>query len=133
MHPTTRTPAKKYGKECELPSFHNHPPISMFLLYPLTHTSLPPPQPHPAFLPRLNVKKKLGFKTISEIFKSGFSRLPVYDKDKNDIVGVVFTKDLIFVDPEDEMEVRGALGGRVRGKGMGTGSLCLDERMGSAC
>ena len=35
-----------------------------------------------------------------EIFKSGYSRIPVYEKSKNDIVGLILTKDLIFVDPE---------------------------------
>lgn len=35
-----------------------------------------------------------------EIFKSGYSRIPVYEKSKNDIVGLILAKDLIFVDPE---------------------------------
>jgi metal transporter CNNM len=35
-----------------------------------------------------------------EIFKSGYSRIPVYDKDRHDVVGLILAKDLIFVDPE---------------------------------
>ena len=35
-----------------------------------------------------------------EIFKAGYSRIPVYDQDRNDIVGIILAKDLIFVDPE---------------------------------
>jgi CBS domain containing-hemolysin-like protein len=35
-----------------------------------------------------------------EIFKSGYSRIPVYENSKNDIVGLILAKDLIFVDPE---------------------------------
>ena len=42
---------------------------------------------------------------MSEIFRSGYSRVPVVGKDKNDIVGILYTKDLIFVDPEDETPV----------------------------
>jgi len=54
----------------------------------------------------LCTEDKLDFKTISQIFKSGYSRIPVYKRDKNDIVGLLFTKDLIFIDPEDETPVR---------------------------
>lgn len=32
------------------------------------------------------------------IFKSGYSRIPVYDRDRNDIIGLILAKDLIFVD-----------------------------------
>ena len=37
---------------------------------------------------------------VYEIFKSGYSRIPVFDKDENDILGLLLAKDLIFVDPE---------------------------------
>ena len=37
---------------------------------------------------------------LSEIFKSGYSRIPVYGVDKHDIVGLILTKDLIFLDPD---------------------------------
>lgn len=36
---------------------------------------------------------------ISEVFKSGFSRIPVYGRDQSDILGLLHTKDLIFLDP----------------------------------
>ena len=48
----------------------------------------------------ISVAEKLSYKLIYEIFKSGFSRIPVYDKDKDDIVGLILAKDLIFIDPE---------------------------------
>ena len=38
--------------------------------------------------------------TLSKIFKSGYSRIPVYGRNTNDIVGLILTKDLIFLDPE---------------------------------
>jgi metal transporter CNNM len=54
----------------------------------------------------LSLDDKLNFKTIAHIFKSGFSRLPIYGDDKNDMQGLLFTKDLIFIDPEDDTPVQ---------------------------
>jgi metal transporter CNNM len=54
----------------------------------------------------LNIDEKLNFETISKIFKTGFSRIPVYEITKNNVVGLLFVKDLIFIDPEDESSVR---------------------------
>lgn len=48
----------------------------------------------------------LNFQKITQIFKSGYSRIPVYEKDRHDIVGILLVKDLIFVDPDDETPVR---------------------------
>jgi metal transporter CNNM len=47
----------------------------------------------------LALAEKLTNKTLSEIFKSGYSRIPVFDMDRNDVIGVILTKDLIFIDP----------------------------------
>ncbi|OQS05476.1 hypothetical protein THRCLA_02397 [Thraustotheca clavata] len=41
----------------------------------------------------------LNRETIETMYRSGYSRIPVWGKDINDIIGVVFVKDLIFVDP----------------------------------
>jgi metal transporter CNNM len=54
----------------------------------------------------LNVDEKLNFETIAIIFKTGYSRIPVYEVSRNNIIGLLFVKDLIFVDPEDETSVR---------------------------
>lgn len=35
-----------------------------------------------------------------EIFKSGYSRIPVFDKDRNDVAGLILAKDLLFIDPD---------------------------------
>ncbi|CAM9847931.1 unnamed protein product [Chrysoparadoxa australica] len=51
-------------------------------------------------------EQRLGFQLISDIFKAGFSRIPVYGKDRNDILGLLLAKDLIFIDPEDETPVK---------------------------
>lgn len=50
----------------------------------------------------LSLSENLGYKTLSEIFKYGYSRIPVYNSNTNDMVGLLLAKDLIFVDPEDE-------------------------------
>ncbi|CAM9946697.1 unnamed protein product, partial [Discosporangium mesarthrocarpum] len=50
----------------------------------------------------LGVDQKLNFKTLSVIFKSGFSRIPVFGNNRNDIIGLLFTKDLIFIHSEEE-------------------------------
>ncbi|TMW60487.1 hypothetical protein Poli38472_000529 [Pythium oligandrum] len=39
--------------------------------------------------------------TIKRIYQSGFSRVPVWDKDPNDITGVFFVKDLVLIDPTE--------------------------------
>ena len=56
----------------------------------------------------------LDFKVISQVFHLGHSRIPVYSSkasskppsDPNDIVGLLFTKDLILLDPEDATLVK---------------------------
>lgn len=58
---------------------------------------------HHAFM--LSKGDQLDYGTVSEIFRSGFSRIPIYGHSRNDIVGVLVTKDLIFVDPEDAVPI----------------------------
>lgn len=48
----------------------------------------------------------LDFETISEIMKSGFSRIPVYDGDRKNIVTLLYIKDLAFVDTDDNTPLR---------------------------
>ena len=47
----------------------------------------------------LSIDIDLNYQCISDIFQSGFSRIPIYDNDRNNIVGLLLSKDLIFVDP----------------------------------
>lgn len=54
----------------------------------------------------LSVDEKLSFETIATIFKTGYSRIPVYEVSKNNVIGLLFVKDLIFIDPEDETPIR---------------------------
>ncbi|XP_026532419.1 metal transporter CNNM1 [Notechis scutatus] len=44
----------------------------------------------------------LDFSTVSEILRSGYTRIPVYEGERRDnIVDLLFVKDLAFVDPDD--------------------------------
>ncbi|XP_058984113.1 unextended protein isoform X1 [Musca domestica] len=48
----------------------------------------------------------LDFETVSEIMKSGFSRIPVYDGDRKNIITLLYIKDLAFVDPDDNTPLK---------------------------
>lgn len=50
----------------------------------------------------LNVENKLNFETMATIFKTGYSRIPVYEDVCTNIIGMLFVKDLIFINPVDE-------------------------------
>jgi metal transporter CNNM len=54
----------------------------------------------------LSSDEKLGFDTVAKIFKTGYSRIPVYEVTKSNVIGLLFVKDLIFLDPEDEIPVK---------------------------
>nr|XP_020457556.1 metal transporter CNNM1 isoform X2 [Monopterus albus] len=43
----------------------------------------------------------LDFCTMSDVMQSGFTRIPVYQNEKSNIVNILFVKDLAFVDPDD--------------------------------
>jgi metal transporter CNNM len=54
----------------------------------------------------LNITDKLDYDVIKKIFKRGFSRIPVYETEKRNVMGVIFTKDLVLIDPEDGIPVK---------------------------
>ena len=56
----------------------------------------------------LEASRKLTFDTLLEIYKGGYTRIPVYDgtKSRDVIVGILYVKDLILVDPDDAIEVQ---------------------------
>ncbi|XP_054466423.1 metal transporter CNNM4-like [Anoplopoma fimbria] len=43
----------------------------------------------------------LDFNTMSEIMESGYTRIPVYEHERSNIVDILYVKDLAFVDPDD--------------------------------
>ena len=42
---------------------------------------------------------RLNFEHMMDLYKSGYTRIPVYDRDPQLIIGILYTKDLILVDP----------------------------------
>ena len=52
---------------------------------------------------------RLNFENLLEVYKSGYTRIPVYESTRQNVVGILFTKDLILIDPDDEIEVSAVL------------------------
>ncbi|XP_015908018.1 unextended protein isoform X2 [Parasteatoda tepidariorum] len=48
----------------------------------------------------------LNFETMAEITRSGYSRIPVFEGNRNNIVALLNIKDLAFVDPDDNSPLR---------------------------
>ena len=74
----------------------------------------------------VNVDDRLNFETMSTIFKTGYSRIPVYENDVHNIVGLLFVKDLIFINPIDETPIRNF----VDIFGRGANVVWLDDKLG---
>mmetsp|Transcript_2582 Transcript_2582/g.7605 ORF Transcript_2582/g.7605 Transcript_2582/m.7605 type:complete len:748 (+) Transcript_2582:102-2345(+) len=53
----------------------------------------------------IDVRSKLSFDELLRCYKSGFTRIPVFKDDPSNVVGLLFAKDLILVDPDDEIPV----------------------------
>ena len=49
----------------------------------------------------LDVLSILDFRTMTLIMQSGHSRIPVFENERHNVVGLLFVKDLAFVDPDD--------------------------------
>ena len=57
---------------------------------------------------KININDRLNFEILLEIFKKGYSRIPVFSNNSNEdveIVGILSVKELILLDPEDEIPV----------------------------
>jgi metal transporter CNNM len=48
----------------------------------------------------LDINTELNHKTLRDIYSQGFSRIPIYDRTKDNIVGVLMTRDLILINPD---------------------------------
>uniref|UniRef100_A0A4X2JYU5 Metal transporter n=1 Tax=Vombatus ursinus TaxID=29139 RepID=A0A4X2JYU5_VOMUR len=49
----------------------------------------------------LDASAVLDFSVMSTIMQSGYTRIPVYEEERSNIVDMLYLKDLAFVDPED--------------------------------
>ncbi|KAJ3666591.1 hypothetical protein Zmor_002028 [Zophobas morio] len=54
----------------------------------------------------LDYEAVLDFETVSEIMKSGYSRVPVFEGNRQNIVTMLYIKDLAFVDPDDNTPLK---------------------------
>eukprot|EP01083_Nonionella_stella_P274145 930504_1 len=54
----------------------------------------------------LEAREKLTHTTMARILGAGHSRVPVYERVRHNIIGVVIVKRLIILDPDDGREVR---------------------------
>lgn len=54
----------------------------------------------------LEYSSVLDFETVTEIMKRGYTRIPVYEGDKSNIVALLNIKDLALVDPDDKMPLK---------------------------
>ena len=48
----------------------------------------------------LEVDTYLNMETLTKIYQAGYSRVPIYEKDRENIVGILLTRELILVNPE---------------------------------
>ena len=74
----------------------------------------------------VNVDDRLSFETMSIIFKTGYSRIPVYENNVSNVVGLLFVKDLIFINPVDCTPVRSF----VEIFGRGSHVVWMDDKLG---
>lgn len=57
----------------------------------------------------LESNTRLNFESMLEIYRSGYTRIPVFNGSRNNIIGILYSKDLILIDPDDEVEVKAVL------------------------
>lgn len=48
----------------------------------------------------------LGFETMSHIMKQGYTRIPIYEEDRSNVIALLNIKDLAFVDPDDNTPLK---------------------------
>ena len=50
---------------------------------------------------------------LRRTLRAGFTRIPVYEDSRDNIVGILYAKDLILVDPDDGVEINAVLSFRL--------------------
>ncbi|KAK2163770.1 hypothetical protein LSH36_74g03016 [Paralvinella palmiformis] len=54
----------------------------------------------------IDINSMLDFDTMNDIMRTGFTRIPVYEMDKTNIVAILNIKDLAFIDPDDKTPLK---------------------------
>eukprot|EP00921_Rhytidocystis_pertsovi_P000558 GHVQ01001033.1.p1 GENE.GHVQ01001033.1~~GHVQ01001033.1.p1 ORF type:complete len:670 (-),score=84.04 GHVQ01001033.1:1562-3571(-) len=58
----------------------------------------------------LNIESKLDYESAAEMLRAGYSRIPVFDYSKKQcIVGLLFVRDLVLMDPDSDTSIRSAV------------------------
>ena len=57
----------------------------------------------------LEKESYLDFETIAKIAQEGYSRIPVYEGSRDNVVGLLHVKDFTLLDPDDSMPVKALL------------------------
>lgn len=52
----------------------------------------------------------LNAKTVAEIIHRGYTRIPIYSKSRDNVVSLLFVKDLALLDPDDNFMVKTVCG-----------------------
>lgn len=47
----------------------------------------------------IEINKQLDWPTLRDIYSHGYSRIPVYENQRENIVGILMTRDLLLVNP----------------------------------
>ena len=47
----------------------------------------------------------LNAKVVAEILRSGYTRIPIYTSSRDNVVSLLFVKDLALLDPDDNFVV----------------------------
>jgi metal transporter CNNM len=48
----------------------------------------------------LDINTKLDFAMMKNIYSKGYSRIPIYEKSKDNIIGILMARDLILINPD---------------------------------
>lgn len=51
----------------------------------------------------LDINHKLDQSILQEIYLKGFSRIPVYEKSRENIIGIMMARDLLIINPQDRV------------------------------
>ena len=53
----------------------------------------------------ISYNDSLDYKKLREIVRNGYTRIPVYETNRNNIKGLLNVKDLLLIDPQDSIPV----------------------------
>lgn len=48
----------------------------------------------------------LDTKTVALILQMGYTRIPIYTNDRNNVTALLFVKDLALLDPDDNFDIK---------------------------